>query len=352
MKTRLADLDYHALAQADPALLHIAETAQLSAAQRARITERTLDKAGIAQRPARTKKRRIRLLGAVAAAAAVLIAGIGVSGRLLYRREFAEKQFGALGTAYLEESLLTAPASYTNGTVSAEVQAVLCDGQYALVLAVFTCDSKPDWYLELAPETADGAALCMQQYRDYGKEAWVSWLIAADGADEAVLTFPRSDNLVANVPPEHRRDPDYYDDPHLIGMTEAYRNSMTEGLTVRVPFTQNIPVVTMTADSGETIRLSGFQIYSSDVQLLRQRSLVLTDTDGIQHDCVLEPHVRNTPAGEGEADNALRIYEVQEGAAFRANDPTTYSGFLDVERVASLELNGKVFRAASAQSEE
>ena len=113
------NLHVQAMALADSALSHIAETTACTDAQNSRILQQTLEKAGIEQtqhikqHPVHHGKRRLRMLAAAAAAAVtVVVAALGVSGRLTYNKPLAERNFGILGAARLEELNLPKPVTY------------------------------------------------------------------------------------------------------------------------------------------------------------------------------------------------------------------------------------------------
>ncbi len=374
-------LNMQALALADDELKQIAESASCTDAQNSRILQRTLEKANIPQtvylpepepkKPVLRNKRKFRAIAAAAAAViTVTAAALGVSGRLTYNKPLAEKNFGILGAARLEEMDLPEPVTYTNGTVNATVEAALCDGNCVLVLMTMEAvdpDMEIDWDRELykwqEAECEPGQFVSVsiescqnQKVRD---QCWVSMLLRirpTAPSDTMTLTLQRQE---LNLPDPERikqwkGDPMevycLYEDPSMVGETDPVRNRCTDGLEIEIPLTVNTPVLKLTAEDGNQVYLSGFAIYSNigsgtflsdHYTAYRKDGTAMTlSTPGAFNRSSLEN-------GVIWGYSYAKLYQEIGEDGYRYGKPETYNGLFDISDVTRLEFDNTVYNVTT-----
>lgn len=324
---------------------------------------------GIRKHPRITKRFRIF---AVAAAAAIAVCGTvaAVSGSPRYNKQFAKAQFGELGTAKLETMVKLEPKTYTNGMVNATVEAVLCDGSRALLLTTFApaergqtidWEDELDFSCEKGVVNSDGedayknAWVDTQHVQLSGDQAWVTYEIQIlpdgdPGATEATFVFKHWTEEYS-VPHGSRSDSDNYSDPEHDGKgnVRGEHNAFTDGLEITFPIVQNIPVVTLRADNGDTVQLSGFELFRdtafpfSDIGTVR-----LLRTDGSESTVRIPTYSDRMTGGtmSGQTFHFVnaRFYETIDGIDFNPRKPKSFVGFIDVRTVSGAEIAGVTYR--------
>lgn len=350
MEKRFDALSAAALMQADGTLTQIAAGERLTDEETARLTARVLQKAGLSGTPVIRKKTNLRRIGVVLLTAALVLTAMtaSVSGYLVYNRAHAAKNFGELGTRRLEEMELTSPVTYTNGIVDVTVEAVLCDGQYALVLATMeTTDPGMDvvWDRQCMPyeltmpyEEAvnsmvfgyEKALLEDVSVQEVGEQGWVTWTFSIEeghAGETMTLCFYETT----------RAEPNGKDMPV---------NDATCGITMEIPLVQNTPVLTLVSDAGETLHLSGYQLYADRMGAFSPQPFRLHRRDGSIADAEIISVSESAMSSETETwgKTAARIYECLPDVRFDAFDPDTFIGFLDVSEVIAIEVDGVMYR--------
>ncbi|MBR5372616.1 MAG: hypothetical protein IK130_10435 [Oscillospiraceae bacterium] len=359
MTERFENLDAAALHLADDTLSHIAETASLPQEAADRIAAKTMEKAGFAQaekKPAiRHRKRPKRLAALIAAAVSVAALTIGVGGYLRYNKRAMEKNFGVLGTATLNDLHLAEPQTFTNGTVNATVEAVLCDGSHAFVLTTFKAADpaqEVDWERDLYyfyekghPDCSYATAFpddCMIQ--KYDDEAWVTWgieLPEESAGDTLTLCFAKHETdfptkeIINEVKRAGGNVNDLYSDPQFVGCDFPYYDELTDGLEIDIPLAVNVPVITLRSDYGAEIRMSGFEMVSTKgaIDAGNGGDMTITRQDGTTAEGWIKLAF----------DETARYIEKIDGVSYRYNKPESYIGFTDVSDIASVEFGGVVY---------
>ena len=378
-------LNVRALSLADDVLKQIAESASCTGVQTCRVLQKTLQKAEIPQtkpmpEPERKKpvlrgKRKLRIIAAAAAAAVTAAAGaFGVSGRLRYNQPLAEANFGVLGAARLEEMDLPEPVTYTNGLVNATVEAALSDGNNVLVLMTLEAvapETKIDWSKELyfAHEKGRPESSFLHAYPEtylesgqekaiHDDECWISLFLKInqnEPADSFILEIGEQRELDLPDPEsveKYGNSPELYEDPSLIGETDPVRNRYTGGLEIEIPLTVNTPVLEMKAEDGVTVFLSGFEMYSEELDF----NAVLLEatwngevkacrTDGTEMMLYAPTATGRSSGGPDYEQRYLyaQLYQVPEGKKFRFKKPETFNGLFDITDVTSMEFAGVTF---------
>lgn len=378
MTQKFDDLHAAALARADAELTHIAQTEQLSDEQFARITARALEKAGFPTRtttaaaavqPVIRHRKRTKLLGAlIAAALSVTVLAVGVGGYLRYNKALLEDRFGVLGTAKLEDLNVPQPVTFTNGTVNATVEAVLSDGNRAMALITYTLADPAqeiNWDLQLyqTADPADTGFISAESHvvGDKGKTCLQTLMLnlTPNTVHDAFTLqyaktetgFPSAEDIKA-AKKEGMRAEDLYESPAFVGSHAPYFNELTDGLQITLPLVQNIPVLTLCAENGNTVKLSGYELFSEDENLSavpwgRETGILkLTRSDGSTAETAL---LWGHSSRDAEGADYSQIYyaELIDGVKYNSDKPNTYIGFADVMNVTEIEYNGTVYTRVS-----
>lgn len=350
MTKQFEDLSAAALANLDTELAHIAETEQLSPEQNARIAARAMEKAGFAepaQQPVIRRRKRTRIFGAlIAAALSVTVLAVGVGGYLRYNKKVLDKTFGVLGTARLEEMNLTEPLKYTNGTVNASVDAVLCDGHRALVLTTYSAADPAqdiDWIYQLynyhekgmGENTFRSAYPAVLSNQNVDGQCLVTMLLTfpdEPAGDTLTIVYEKA---ATDFPENGGNNLDLYESPEFIGSHVPYFCDLTDGLEISIPLDVNIPVLTLKSATDETVQLSGFELIgTSQSQIMAGGGeFTICRSDGSR-----------LTASIPRADENAAQYRVQiDGVKMKYSDPTTYIGFLDISDVSAVEIGGTMY---------
>ena len=365
-------LNIQALALADDKLKQIAESASCTDAQNSRILQRTLEKANIPQtvhqpaaepkKPVQHKKRKLRLIAAAAAAIiTVTAAALGVSGRLTYNKPLAEKNFGILGAARLEEMDLPEPVTYTNGKVNATVEAALCDGNCVLVLMTMEAvdpDTKIDWDKELSFHEKGmpvGGWYHIRRLNHgtevYGNQCWLScWFeINQNAPAESATLVCDIQHEILSFDPERREVYDEIPDDLHEDAANPILNQNTQGLEIEIPLTVNTPVRRLTAENGNTVFLSGFELFAEGYNAFGESMKTENDNyiiahrqDGTEQKICLS--YRSSHGGSsGGGSTRAPIYLPVEGKRYFADRPDSFIGFVDVSDVTAIEMEGMTY---------
>ncbi len=328
---------------------------------------------GIRRHPRITKRMRV-FAAAAAAAVAVCATAAAVSGALRYNKKFAAAQFGELGTTRLETMMTLEPKTYTNGTVNATVEAVLCDGSRALMLTTFSPAERGqqiDWKNELdfscekgvinsdGEDAFKNAWVNTQHVQLSGEQAWVTYDIQIlpdgdPGATEATFVFKHWSEKYS-VPQGHRAESIYYSDPEQVGRGTVHdeHNTLTDGLEITFPIVQNIPVITLAADNGDTMQMSGFELFRntgfpfSDISKIR-----LLRADGKDSEARIPTYTDQMTQGGTMSGQRFhwvnaRFYETIDGVTFHSRNPKSFTGFIDVRQITGVEISGVTYTKIS-----
>lgn len=375
MKEMFERLHADALHRADADLQHIAETEQLTAKQYSRITESAMRKAGLtAAKPIRHKKRS-RLFGLlIAAVIAVFVLGAGASGWMLYNRQQAKQYFGEIGTAKLEELGLAGTQSSTNGRVRLDITAVLNDGKRILALLTFVPedpDAKINWNLEAQSFCENGCeAGCYtaivphstdrREMRDGTLRMTLEFDVSPE-ADQDSVTFTYikaatgfpTEEEVREVKASGENPADLYETPDFVGLHDPYFDEMTEGLSFTLPVRQNVPMLMLTDSEGESLYMSGFEVYLDKALFWHAAptEMSVTFEDGVQsllhlNFTISAWHDENGKGGRSSS----KLYEELPGVKFDRDDPATYNGYIDITKITSAEFDGKLYIPAEIQN--
>ena len=373
MMQEFENLSAKALGLADDDLAHIADTEQLTDAENDRIAANVLGRLNLTPvQPVpivkKNRKRRIRIIGTlIAAVIAVGALGLGVSGWVNYNRRQAQKYFGEIGTAKLEELGYAArQQSFSNGKINASLTAVLCDGSNALALLTFEPadpEEKIDWDLELYGMQESGQTenqFCKafpQSFsrRVYDSQCWVTLEMRIGDLSEGDQFTFRFDKQETNFPTEEeikkwKKDKDgmfedHFESPEFIGRHDPYFNEYSDGLEITVPLTTNVPSVTIQSERGDTMELSGIAL-SGQSWIPGSPCFTAVYADGTEKELFYMSSGTTFvggPEGSEEYYSYAKIYEAIDGVTFRMNDPSTYNGFIDVTQIESVELGGTVY---------
>lgn len=350
MNQKFEELSAAALTAADSTLAHIAEREQLTMQQNARIAARTLEKAGLAQKAQKPvqHKKRLRMFAAVAAAA-VMLAGtaIGISAYVGHNKDVTQSRFGAGCETTFEALTMQEAVSVSNGRASVTLEGCVNDGIQQMVLVSIAA--------EPGTEPVDLMKLNTSEWHDADGNLFTNWL----GSAYEIQTQGETTLL----------DKFYYAyyltyDEALAGQTltltypklEDGRDVLT-GIEIPVLMQQNTDAAEYVSASGETLRLSGFElVYSITAeerdreQTIMNRKIVLIGTDGSRHRTFAKsdaPIVCNPSArclelyaekNAGDWGDAELRYEI-----CRARD---YMGWFDTEQIAAVEIDGVTYTRA------
>ena len=171
---------------------------------------------------------------------------------------------------------------------------------------------------------------------------------------------------------------DLYEMPEFIGSHVPYFSDLTDGLAIEIPLKQNVPVLTLRAEDGETVHLSGFELfargqniidfnwddYGDDILKLYRSDGTVANTGMLIGSGTFSEHEDSDNSGmvssDGDADSVnmnfsdactdyteLRFVELIDGVKFKSGKPDTYIGFVDVTDVTAIELAGKMYTKVS-----
>lgn len=330
MEQRFDDLNMQAMALADNELTNIANTLILSDAENAHITALVLKKTGISANTAKpiVHKRRFGRFGIILAAAVLTIAAMGVtvSGYLRYNQPFVEHHFGVLGSTCLSEMNLPDPVTYSNGVVDLNVEAVLCDGKCAMVLATIKASDEEQQIeniLNIDDELGSVGQNMQATYNIVDNQCWASWIIKIDkeySGEDIIFRF--SDDVV------------------------TFEKAM-QGIDFPISVLKNVPVLTLKSERGYTMSLSAFQMYTDRRDAFRDCSFRLYRSNGTVTECAM-PLIASY-SGYLEQENThvhsttAKVYEVVDGKEYHKDDPSTYNGYLDLSDVTHIEIEGELY---------
>ena len=371
MMTEFDEMSARELRIADADLAHIAETEQLTDSELDRITAKVLGRIDltpvqpeIAVR--HSKKRRFRVIGAlIAAVVAAGALGLGVSGWLNYNKPLMQGFFGSLGDERLAELNLPEPQTFTNGIVNARVEACVRDSVKMLVLITFE-GADPEHPInwsklmdENARKTGDAGDYIGDPLFIYSDQ-----ILDEDGEPTGIGDRPIKDIVgggAGEVPSVKTKkgitcveyefqivNPDF--DPESIVL--RFENAAQGRLDVTVPVTPRLESAYFENEAGERLIVSPIWFRREPACLIPMlneswRDLLLNRSDGTQAKGFLS--FIGTAGGyyvNGEkklSHNDGRLYEVTDGMEFQYNDPDSYTGFVDVSDVESIEWLDEIY---------
>lgn len=371
MMTEFDEMTARELRIADADLAHIAETEQLTDSELDRITEKVLGRIDLTPlEPEITvrhsKKRRFRVIGAlIAAVVAVGALGLGVSGWLNYNKPLMQGFFGSLGDERLAELNLPEPQTFTNGIVNARVEACVRDSVKMLVLITFE-GADPEHPINWS-KLMDENARKTDDAGDYiGDPLFIysDQILDEDGEPTGIGDRPIKDIVGggAGVVPsvktkkgitsvEYEFDivnPDFDAESVVL----RFENEAQGRLDVTVPVTPRLESVYFENEAGERLIVSPIWFRREPACLIPMlneswRDLLLNRSDGTQAKGFLG--FIGTAGGyyvNGEkklSHNDGRLYEVTDGMEFQYNDPDSYTGFVDVSDVESIEWLDEIY---------
>lgn len=313
MNERFEHLTADALHLADDELLHIAETAQCTDAQTARIMQMAKQKAGFAETLAKPvqHKKRVKVLGVlIAAAIAAVGATFGVSAYINRNSDMLNNLFGVDGAEQVTLAEFPAPVQYTNGEASITVETVLNDGNRAwLLLSGETADGLAyNWNLPFRAQTVDEDGAF--SFRCFGGHSFgFEW--DWDGVPQSNPEFSGGSRYFV-----------YHFNPAEITADEpVYLIFVSDDETVDNPFegiriplvsavgAQNTPMNTYVSDCGDEILLSGYEIVYN--MLVNTDMSVYSPNPDIQ--LITNDDVRHTVQSDGAVREQIRGEEIENG---------------------------------------
>lgn len=373
MMTEFDEMTARELRIADADLAHIAETEQLTDSELDRITEKVLGRIDLTPlEPEITvrhsKKRRFRVVGAlIAAVVAAGALGLGVSGWLNYNKPLMQGFFGSRGDERLAELNLPEPQTFTNGIVNARVEACVRDSVKMLVLITFE-GADPEHPInwsklmdEYCRKTMDPSSEETFGYHEADPIdplfIYSDQILDEDGEPTGIGNRPIKDIMGggAGVVPSVKTkkgitcvkyefdivDPDFDAESVVL----RFENEAQGRLDVTVPVTPRLESAYFENEAGERLIVSPIWFRREPACLIPMlngswRDLLLNRSDGTQAKGFLS--FIGTAGGyyvNGKklSHNEGRLYEVTDGMEFQYNDPDSYTGFVDVSDVESIE---------------
>ena len=371
MMTEFDEMSARELRIADADLAHIAETEQLTDSELDRITAKVLGRIDLTPLEPEiavrhSKKRRFRVIGAlIAAVVAAGALGLGVSGWLNYNKPLMQGFFGSLGDERLAELNLPEPQTFTNGIVNARVEACVRDSVKMLVLITFE-GADPEHPInwsklmdENARKTGDAGDYIGDPLFIYSDQ-----ILDEDGEPTGIGDRPIKDIVgggAGEVPSvktkkgitcvEYEFDivnPDFDAESVVL----RFENEAQGRLDVTVPVTPRLESAYFENEAGERLIVSPIWFRREPACLIPMlneswRDLLLNRSDGTQAKGFLS--FIGTAGGyyvNGEkklSHNDGRLYEVTDGMEFQYNDPDSYTGFVDVSDVESIEWLDEIY---------
>lgn len=371
MMTEFDEMTARELRIADADLAHIAETEQLTDSELDRITEKVLGRIDLTPLEPEiavrhSKKRRFRVVGAlIAAVVAAGALGLGVSCWLNYNKPLMQGFFGSLGDERLAELNLPEPQTFTNGIVNARVEACVRDSVKMLVLITFE-GADPEHPInwsklmdENARKTGDAGDYIGDPLFIYSDQ-----ILDEDGEPTGIGDHPIKDIVGggAGVVPsvktkkgitsvEYEFDivnPDFDAESVVL----RFENEAQGRLDVTVPVTPRLESAYFENEAGERLIVSPIWFRREPACLIPMlneswRDLLLNRSDGTQAKGFLS--FIGTAGGyyvNGEkklSHNDGRLYEVTDGMELQYDDPDSYTGFVDVSDVESIEWLDEIY---------
>ncbi|MBQ9906425.1 MAG: hypothetical protein IJM46_06620 [Oscillospiraceae bacterium] len=224
----------------------------------------------------RQTRRKHRILGAAAAACAAVVLMTGAAyAYSVYHRESVQKYLGCTGEQILMEYGYSAPQSFTNDKATLTIDTMLYDGHSALAVVTIealdsaytfphdygfmpeiVCDANGNALKrdlkELEERTYDGKFLsgygCMSMWKDEDLPS---------NQCRYEIRFPNTEDWNGETLYMRFAMPDETD--YVFALKEAGRE-LLDGMIVSFDFTQNCDCCTMTAENGEQVWLSDFEL--------------------------------------------------------------------------------------------
>lgn len=218
-------------------------------------------------------RRKHRILGAAAAACAAVVLMTGAAyAYSVYHRESVQKYLGCTGEQILMEYGYSAPQSFTNDKATLTIDTMLYDGHSAL--AVVTIEAHDPAYTFPHDYAFDPEIVCDAEGNaleiDLEERTYEGKFLSGYGGicmwkDEDLpsnqcryeISFPNTEDWNGSTLYMRFAMPDEVD--YVFASKEAGRE-LLDGMIVSFDFTQNCDCCTMTAENGEQVLLSDFEL--------------------------------------------------------------------------------------------
>lgn len=356
MMQEFDELSARSLETADTALAHIAETEQLTDAENDRIAANVLGRIDLtpvqpAVKITHSKKRRTRLIGAIIAAVLTVGAlGIGASGWLTYNKPLMQSYFGSIGDERLAALELPEPQTFSNGIVNATVEVSLRDSNIMRVLMTFESadETKPINWKKLMNHDDEPFVYNMKILDENGEpvgteENPITDICFGHGGG---LCFEKNDGIASVEYQFNICDPEF----DAEAFTVRFENQEQGSLDVTIPVTPCLETALYETAGGRQMTVSPINFRTSVALLTSSldeswRDLLLNRSDGTQSRGYLNSLSTISYSGPDAkwSYSESMIYEVTEGMEFVYKDPETYTGFVDISDVDSIEWNGETY---------
>ena len=369
MNERFENLTAGALRLANDELSHIAETAQLTDAETARIMQLAKKKAGFVQQTAKpiAHKKRFRTLGVlIAAAVAAVCATVGVSAYVNRNNEMLHEFFGKEGAAQFSLAELPEPVQYYNDNACITVETVMNDGMQVTVLVSGTLpDGTPyDWHgvgglntLHAVMVDADGSYV----FKNFGGHGFDFFEHGEDFQEHDPETWPGPKYYAYNFYPD-----EFTEDEEIYLIFEPYDKEVENPLEgIRIPMSsiiieQNVPLNTYVSDSGEQIYLSNFE-FVCDKPIDEEETFpvaYLISNDGARHTLYPDGGAGKPIQAEDGTDLTRYYWRLvipndeadwadvdftQPILPNKVGDPALTISFIDANEVKAIELDGVLY---------
>ena len=351
MNQKFEELSAAALTAADSTLAHIAEREQLTMQQNARIAARTLEKAGLAQKAQKPvqHKKRLRMFAAVAAAA-VMLAGtaIGISAYVGHNKDVTQSRFGAGCETTFEALTMQEAVSVSNGRNRVTLEGCVNDGIRQMILVSYASENAE------TPLDLDKIEMARFWYAD-GKPFW-GWQGAAFefAGEREQQDGWKADKIYWAYYLQY--------DESLEGQTLTmsfpkweYEGIVKDALTdIEIPvlMQKNTDAAVYTAENGDSIRLSGFELsytVENEKDPISMKQLALIMEDGSRHQAAAGYDAADV---DNPCNRFAEIYAEKNAGDCaelehpRFHDGKEYMGWFDTEQIAAVEIDGVTYTRA------
>lgn len=300
-------------------------------------------------------RRKHRILGAAAAACAAVVLMTGAAyAYSVYHRESVQKYLGCTGEQILMEYGYSAPQSFTNDKATLTVDTMLYDGHSAL--AVVTIEAHDSAYTfphdysfmpeivcdangnalerdlnELEERTYDGKFLsgygCMSMWKEGDLPS---------NQCRYEIRFPNTEDWTGETLYMRFAMPDETD--YVFASKEAGRE-LLDGMIVSFDFTQNCDCCTMTAENGEQVWLSDFELIRpvpNNSETDNERATMGAENNSTYKLIYNDGTEENLRAVTGLVGTDIREYLAHDAPY----DDETATIIHKVSEIAAVEING------------
>ncbi len=300
----------------------------------------------------RQTRRKHRILGAAAAACAAVVLMTGAAyAYSVYHRESVQKYLGCTGEQILMEYGYSAPQSFTNDKATLTIDTMLYDGHSAL--AVVTIEALDSAYTfphdyGFMPEIvcdANGIALKRDlkelEERTYDGKFLSGYGYMSMWKDEDLpsnqcryeIRFPNTEDWNGETLYMRFAMPDETDYYYASYASKEAGRELLDGMIISFDFTQNCDCCTMTAENGEQVWLSDFELI---------RPLPYQDYEAVGENKSTYKLIYNDGTEENlRAVTGLVGTDIREYLAHDAPyDDETATIIHKVSEIAAVEING------------